>query len=404
MTPPPARKPLIVHVVHRFAVGGMENGVVNLLNRLPNEFADHCVVALADADPRFKARLRRADVSVFELHKPPGQTARILPRLYRLLRQLRPTVVHTRNVGTLEAQLAAWLAGVPVRIHGEHGWDVGDLGGTNRRMLWLRRLLKGFTHHQVALSGPTQRYLVERVGVPPQCVTNICNGVDTERFSPAPDRTTLRARLAGPALPDEAFVIGAVGRVAPVKNLPLLIDAFAQVRVRNPAFARLARLAIVGDGPAAPAIREQIRTAGLQKAAWLPGSREDIPDCLRCLDVLCLPSLVEGISNTVLEAMACGIPVVATDVGGNSELVDAGATGQLVACGDAAALATAIETYFTDRARLRVDGTRARSRAVTQFSLQTMIDAYHRLYLSQLQRAGVVRAPADGPLNPRPSA
>lgn len=413
MTARDGRPPLIVHVVHRFAVGGMENGIVNLLNNLPTAFADHAIVALTDADAGFAARLRRGDVRIIALHKPEGQTARILPRLYGLLRRLAPAVVHTRNVGTLEAQLAAWAAGVPVRIHGEHGWDVGDLGGTNQRMLWLRRVMKAFVHHQAALSTPTQRYLVERVGVAAQRVSNICNGVDTERFHPA--RATLeathaaeddarRADVSGGALAPGDFVVGAVGRVAAVKNVPMLVDAFARVSRRNPAFERSARLAIVGDGPELDRVRARIDETGLRARAWLPGGRDDVPDCLRCLDVLCLPSLVEGISNTVLEAMACGLPVIATEVGGNAELVDAGVSGVLVRSGDVEALADAIERYFTDPALRLAHARQARQRAVTQFSLATMVEQYHRLYANQLLRCGIGQQAAADRISARPGA
>ena len=373
-------RPLIAHVVHRFDVGGMENGIVNLLNRMPATFADHAVIALTDANPEFVRRLSRSDVRVVELHKPPGQTARILPRMFRTLRRLRPAIVHTRNVATLETQLAAWAARVPIRVHGEHGWDMGDLDGSNVTMLRLRRLMRPFVHHQIALSAPTHRYLVERVGVPESRVTNICNGVDVARFRPPDHPGRARTALPGCPLAPEDFVVGAVGRLAAVKNLPLLIDAFARVAGRNAAFARRARLALVGDGPELAAVQAALRTRGLDERCWLPGARHDVPACLQAFDLLCLPSLAEGISNAILEAMAAGLPVVATDVGGNRELVAHGETGRLVASGDATALADAIEAYFADPALLRAQAQAARTRAVTQFSLDVMVERYHAVY------------------------
>lgn len=388
--------PLIMHVVHRFAVGGMENGVVNLINRLPEDFARHCVLALTEVDAAFAARIRRRDTGFVALGKPPGQTARILPGVYRLLRRLRPAAVHTRNVGTIEVQAAAALARIPVRVHGEHGWDVGDLDGSNRRMLWLRRAMRPFIHHQIALSAPTHRYLVRRVGVPESRVTDICNGVDTNAFRPPADRAATRAALAardpGAAriLAADAFAVGAVGRLAAVKNPSLLLAAFASLRERDPQFARRARLALIGDGPLAREIRAQVAALGLADVTWLAGERDDVPACLQALDLLCLPSLAEGISNVVLEAMSCGVPVVATDVGGNRELIDDGVTGALVPSGDADALAAGIERYFTDAAIARRAGVAARERAVTEFSLDTMIAKYHRVYLEQFARAGIV--------------
>lgn len=389
------RAPLIAHVVHRFDVGGMENGLVNLINRLP-AFADHCVICLTEANPAFVRRIRRPGVRVIELHRPPGQTAKVFPRLYRLLRRLRPAVLHTRNAGTLEAQLPAWLARVPVRIHGEHGWDVADLGGTNRRLLLMRRMMRRFVHHQIALSTPTARYLIERVGVPAAGVTSICNGVDTERFAPA-DRSQARQRLDAPLLAPQAFVVGAVGRLSAVKNLPMLVQAFARVHRRNPAFAGRARLVLVGDGPESAALRAQLEHEGIAACTLMPGARDDVPDWLQALDLLCLPSLAEGISNAILEAMASGLPVIATDVGGNAELVENGSTGWLVPSGDADALAARIEAYFEDRATLERHAAAARQLAVTKFSLDGMVSEYHRVYLEQMLRAGVLPAPAAPP-------
>lgn len=402
MTPSDTRsaRPLILHVVHRFDVGGMENGVVNLINRLPEALADHAILALTEAAPGFTQRLKRPGVRVLALHKPPGPLLRFLPTLYRQFRALRPTVVHTRNVGTLEAQLAAMAARVPVRIHGEHGWDVGDLAGENRSLLRVRRVLRHAVHHQIALSTPTQRYLVERVGVPQGRVTNICNGVDIERFHPPGDRAAVRAGLAAgdpvaqTLLAPDAFIVGAVGRLAEVKNPLLLVAAFAAVRRRNAAFANKARLALIGDGQLLSAVRAQVQVQELSPVTWLPGSRDDVPACLQAFDLLCLPSLAEGISNAILEAMASGLPVIATDVGGNQELVTDGLTGTLVPSGEIDAMADAIETHFTNPSLAAGIGAAARDSAVRQFSIGAMVDQYHGVYARQLTRIGLQAQPA----------
>ncbi len=392
-SPKTATPPLIVHVVHCFDVGGMENGVVNLINALPGDFADHCIVALTDAEPGFVERIHRPNVRIATLHRPPGQTARIFPRLYRLLRDLRPAIFHTRNVGTLETQFVAWLARVPVRIHGEHGWDIADLGGANHRMLALRRVMRRFVHHQIALSAPTTRYIVDRVGVPGEAVSNICNGVNTARFTPAHDRAAVRRRLAPDLLPETAFVVGAVGRLSAVKNLPMLLQAFARARAHKAAFARDARLVLVGDGPEREALCALVERLGLGSCCLMTGARDDVPELLQSLDLLCLPSLAEGISNTILEAMATGLPVLATDVGGNAELVDDGVTGHLVPSGDVDALASRMDACFSDRASLAGQGAAGRRLAMTKFSIETMVGAYHRVYTEQMRRAGVLPVP-----------
>lgn len=386
---PDPRRPMIVHMVNRFAVGGMENGLVNLMNRLPVDFADHCVIALTEVSPAFRSRVSRQDVQFFALNKPAGQTARILPRLYRLLRRLRPDVVHTRNIATLECQAAAWAARVPIRIHGEHGWDTNDLGGTNTRLLRVRRLMRHFVHRQIALSAPTARYLVESVGVASTQVASIYNGVDTTRFFPARTPTEARAALAGDGLRIDDFLIGTVGRLAPVKNQRLMIDAFA-LAARDPAFRAGARLILVGDGPDRGSLETQAAGLGLGDRCRFVGERDDVPQWLRALDLFCLPSLAEGISNAILEAMASGVPVLATDVGGNRELIDPSHCGALVASGDAQAMATSMRQYFIDSDLRSRHARGAREHVLARFSMEAMIANYQGVYESEFRRTGLL--------------
>ncbi|MCC6472254.1 MAG: glycosyltransferase, partial [Burkholderiales bacterium] len=178
-----AAAPLVAHVIFRLDTGGLENGLVNLINHMAEERFRHAVICLTGYT-RFRERIGRADVPVFALNKAPGNSPLLHLRLWRLFMRLRPDIVHTRNLGTLEAQLPAALAGVPARIHGEHGWDVGDTDGSNRRNRALRRLFRPLVHRYIALSKHLERYLCEGVGVPPQRVLHLCNGVDTKRFHP----------------------------------------------------------------------------------------------------------------------------------------------------------------------------------------------------------------------------
>ena len=178
--------PLILHLVYRFDTGGLENGVVNLINHMPSSAYRHVVVALTEVVPGFARRIKRDDVKFIALHKPPGHGAKLYPQLFRLFREQRPVIVHTRNLAALECQVPAALAGVPVRIHGEHGRDVGDLDGTRLRYQWLRRAYRPFVHNYVALSRDLASYVENKVGVPAHRIAQIYNGVDIERFhSPA---------------------------------------------------------------------------------------------------------------------------------------------------------------------------------------------------------------------------
>ena len=396
----PGHRPLIAHVVYRFDVGGLENGVVNLINHLPADRYDHAVIALTEVTD-FRHRITRERVEFRSMQKPPGHGLAIYRDLHRVFRQLRPSIVHTRNIAASEAQIPALLAGVPVRIHGEHGWEKQDVSGGKRTHLLQRRLLRPLIHRQVALSGEIRRYLEDRVGVRPASIAQISNGVDVTRFQPraGQDAGGAGASHAGPVgrhFRDAAvFVVGTVGRLSPVKHQCLLIDAFvrahARLRARSADAAARLRLVVAGDGPDRTMLEAQVAASGLGERIWMCGSRNDVPQLMADFDVFVLPSLAEGISNTILEAMACGLPVVATRVGGNAELVDEGRTGTLVASDDVEAMAVAIVDYAMNRERVGREGTQARSRAIGAFSIETMVARYADLYDTLLAE----RRPSD---------
>lgn len=376
--------PLVVHLLYRFDTGGLENGVVNLINRMAPEAYRHMVVALTEVTD-FRLRLQRADVECVALHKPPGHGARLYPALYALLRRLKPAIVHSRNLAALEMQAAVWAARVPVRIHGEHGRDVDDLDGSSRRHQRLRRLYAPFVQRWVALSQDLQGYLQGPVGIASQRITQIYNGVDAQRFRPAagPDGEPINGC---PFQRPDHWLIGTVGRMQAVKNQPLLARAFIRARALDAGFAAQARLLMVGDGPLRQQTQALLEAAGAADAAWLPGERGDVPDVMRGLDCFVLPSLAEGISNTILEAMACGLPVVATAVGGNAELVQAGQTGLLVPNDDAKAMAQALLALWRDPALARRQGVAGRAEVERRFSLQAMVGAYQSLYDRETRR------------------
>jgi len=370
------RRPLIAHVVYRFDVGGLENGVVNLINQLPRESYRHAVVALTEVTD-FSERIRRDDVAFVALNKRPGHGVRLFPKLFRLFRDLQPAVVHTRNLAALEASIPAWLAGVPVRIHGEHGRDMGDLDGSSRKYQRIRRLYRPFIGHYVALSKDLEQYLGRDVGVESARIAQIYNGVDTVRFSPAPNG---RAKIEGcPFTDEDLWLVGTVGRLQQVKDQVTLAEAFVRAIKRDPAKTQL-RLVMIGDGPLRARVEKVLDQAGMRKLAWLPGARDDVPEILRGLDCFALPSLAEGISNTILEAMACGLPVVATRVGGNPELIEEGSTGRLVPQANAEALAGALFHYYDDPVLARSHGRAGRKLILQRFSLDRMVSDYLSLY------------------------
>ncbi|MCV2355490.1 TIGR03088 family PEP-CTERM/XrtA system glycosyltransferase [Paucibacter sp. B2R-40] len=374
-------RPLVVHVMYRFDTGGLENGVVNLINQMPAGAYRHAVLALTEVTD-FRLRVLRDDVEFISLHKPPGHGFWLYPQLYKLFRRLRPAIVHSRNLAALEVQLPAWAAGVPVRIHGEHGRDVSDLDGSNRAHQRVRRFYRPFISHYIALSRDLAEYLRAAVHVPAPRISQLYNGVDTERFQPAPGGT---CRVAGcPFDPAEHWLVGTVGRMATVKDQPMLARAFVLALSQAPELRERLRLVMVGEGPLRAQAQTLLEDAGVAHLSWLPGERQDVADIMRGLHCFALPSLAEGISNTILEAMGSGLPVIATDVGGNADLVQQGLTGLLVPAGDERAMAAAILSLAGLPQQAASMGRAGRARVQASFSLAAMVSTYQGIYTREL--------------------
>jgi sugar transferase (PEP-CTERM/EpsH1 system associated) len=373
-----SQAPLIAHVILRLDVGGLENGLVNLINGLPQDDFRHAIICI-DQSTDFAKRIKRKDVEIVEIGKRPGFDLRALWRLYTTIKRLKPKILHTRNLAALDALLPGMLAGVRYRIHGEHGWDVNDLAGTNPKLRWLRKLHSPMVTRYVAVSVSLRNYLIDRVGVESDRVSTICNGVDTVRFQPNPTKTLIRNSL-NPIFDKDAVVFGTVGRMSMVKGHIDLVESFGRIACENNQFREHARLVIVGDGPTRDAVIGCTKLARISEMCWLPGYRDDIPDLIASLDVYVQPSLAEGISNTVLEAMASGLPVIATRVGGNSELVRDGETGTIVPVSAEGALARALLFYFNEDAIRKTHGQNARGIALREFSIDKMLEEYSALY------------------------
>jgi sugar transferase (PEP-CTERM/EpsH1 system associated) len=375
--------PLIAHIVYRFAVGGLENGLVNLINNIPADRYRHVVISLTETSA-FESRITQPGVRVIPLHKRAGQDWSIHARLWKMLKALRPAILHTRNLPTLECQVVGWCAGVRARVHGEHGRDTYDLRGETTRYNLLRRSVRPLVHRYIAVSRDLEAWLTQTIRVRPGRLTQIYNGVDVRRFEPRKGAraNVLPARFA----PDGAIVFGTAGRLQAVKDQPTLARAFVELVRGHPAARAAARLVIIGDGQLREECARILAEGGVAELAWLAGERNDVPKCLQALDVFILPSIAEGISNTILEAMATGLPVIATAVGGNPELVTDGASGILVPPSDAKAMAAAMRRYIDDRGLVTRHGAEGRRIAATRFALDTMVRNYVDVYDAVLAR------------------
>lgn len=373
--------PHVTHVIYRLDIGGLESGLVNLVNRMPAERYRHSIVCTHGYAEVFRRRIQRNDVEVVSLDRRPGKDPGAYLRAWRLLRRLRPDIVHTRNLGTVDLQWIAALAGVPHRVHGEHGWGAADLKGVAPRSLRIRRACRPAIHRYVTMSQDLARWLERDVGVPADRIRQLYSGVDVDRFGhegPVPDDLPWTGARGSAPTP---LVFGTVGRLDPVKGQDRLLEAFASVAGQTD---RPLRLVIVGDGPARACLVERAHALGLDDRVWFAGARSDVPALMRAMDVFVLPSLNEGISNTILEAMASGRPVIASRVGGNPELIADGITGTLYAAGDAAldaaGLVAAMSRYMADADLVRAHGAAARERTLREFSLDAMVSRYLAFY------------------------
>ncbi|PID43518.1 MAG: sugar transferase [Proteobacteria bacterium] len=364
--------PLIAHVLHRFDVGGLENGVVNLINTIPEDRFAHAILCMEGYNPEFCGRLNKK-VDVISVDKKRGKDPGVYFRLYREFKRLQPDIVHTRNLSAIEAQLPAFLAGVDYRIHGEHGWDIYDPKGDVRKYQIIRKVFGLLVHRFIPLSSELEDYLVERVGISKRKITRICNGVDLTRFQNSIPETPGDWPFKG-----DDFVFGCVGRLEIIKGHIDLLRAFHIASLKEPSLPM--RLCLVGEGSQRKVLEKFIVENNLSATVYLAGNRNTIPAYLKQFGCFVLPSHGEGISNTILEAMASGLPVIATRVGGNADLISEGNNGLLVDACSPECLASAMLRIASDRNLQESYSSVSRQRAAEHFSLPVMVDNYINVY------------------------
>jgi sugar transferase (PEP-CTERM/EpsH1 system associated) len=380
----PREVPLVVHLVYRLYFGGLETLLVERINRMPASKYRHAVVCLTDYTD-FSKKITKPGVGLHALHKTPGLSLGTHAALWKLLRSLRPTILHTYNLSAIEYAPAAMLAGVPIRINGAHGRDAGDPHGVNRKHNFLRRLMLPFYDCCYANSADLLAWSRSVVGVPVAKSRLLSNGIDAERFNPRAAGTAQETPRLLPFGPD-CTVIGTVGRIQDVKDHASLVDAFVLLRAAMPERGDTLRLAIIGEGPLLPALRAKVAAAGIGDVVWLPGARTDIAGLLRELSIFAMSSIAEGTPGSALEAMASGLPVVGTRVGGIPEVIEDGVTGCVVPAADPAAMAKALAAYVRDPARAARHGAAGRERVLTRYNMSAMVAAYMALYDTLCER------------------
>ncbi|MFZ0708076.1 MAG: glycosyltransferase [Candidatus Korobacteraceae bacterium] len=378
-----ARSPIrIMHVVDRLDVGGTEIALMKLIHSLDPRIFEHSICTVRGMASRFCSW--SSDVVVRQAGRSTGSFQFNLVRLCRLMKAVRPTIVHSRNWGGIEAILAARLAGIPVIIHSEHGYDLNMQRGLPLRQSLYRNFSYRYATAVFTVTEELRRYHSAQARCSPRRIAVLYNGVDTEKFKGRPHlRSALRQQLG---LSPDCLVIGFVGRMIALKDVLTLLRAAEKIASELPDF----QILLIGEGPERARLEEYVGgSPSLPGRVTFARNRPDIADLLNAIDVFVLPSLAEGMSNTLLEAFATGIPALATNVGGNPEIVEDGMSGYLFPPGDVSALANRLLVLLRDDRLRKAVGAAARNRAVANFSLDGMLSRYTDLYLGLAREHGI---------------
>jgi len=362
----------VLHIVPGLLPGGMELAMAQMISGLSDPSIRHSVVCLK-GEPEIADRLPPV-TEIHCMHARPNELQ--LPwRLASLLRRLRPTAIHARNWGAWpDAILAGRLVRprIPV-ILSFHG--LGRAGYMPLRRRWASWCLARWAQALVTVSNQSRELMVGKWGWPEQKVEVIPNGVDTDCFRPR-EEIPLRDRI----------VIGTVGNLRPIKNHALLVEACGLLLRAG----RDVELRIAGEGEERSRLLALAASLQLSQRVTLLGRVSEVPRFLQDLDIFVLSSDSEQHPNALNEAMACGLPCVATRVGCVEELLEAGRCGSIVPPGDRDLLASAMDRFLQDRGARQEYGARARARACSAYSLHRMLDNYRALY----RRSSSVSRPA----------
>ena len=307
--------------------------------------------------------------------------------LVRLMKHWKPHIVHSRNWGAIEAIPAARMAGVPIAVHSEHGYELDMLSGLPLRRRIGRKFAFGFADAVFTVTRELRDYYVRHTGVSADRIRVIYNGVDTDRFSPRPSlRSALRRKFG---IPEDSFVAGMVGRMVPIKDHGTLLKAAAILSQQGVDVHVL----LVGSGPEMDNQKKAVAsTPELSGRVTFLGASDNVAEALNAMDLFVLPSIAEGMSNTLLEAMASGVPVIVTPVGGSPEIVEENVSGRFFEPRDVTGLARIFgEMAQNSDLRTRL-GTAARESILRRFTVESMVSNYRNMYTELAHRRGVLRS------------
>jgi glycosyltransferase involved in cell wall biosynthesis len=370
-------RPRLVFLVTLAESGGAQTYVASLLPAVANDF-DVVVAAHGDGPLRDAALSAGARfVPLFHVRRPinPWHDFFGVVELSRLLRREQPEIVHVNSAKAAAlGRLAAWMGRVPIRIYTVHGWAfLAHRGLASAAYRWIERALRPLTTVTVCVSENERQAGLAARACDDSTTVVIRNGV-------APGNADVRESEG-----DRPRIV-MVGRLQAPKDPITLVRALAMIR--ETAFEAL----LVGDGPDRSVVEEEIRRLGIEPSVHVLGNRSDVHELLATADVFALSTRSEGLPLSILEAMAAGLPVVASNVGGVAELVVQGETGMLVPPGDPGALAETIEGLLGDQPLARRLGEAARMRVAEHFDLAAVQDAHLALYRRTLATLALPRS------------
>lgn len=368
----PERRVRVLHVVLSLHPGGTERLVVDMVRRAPS-WVDPRVICLDDAGP-WAGSLEEMDVPVVALHRRPGFQPSLGLRIARLAAAQDVDVLHAHQYTPFAYAALAKLLRPKLRlVFTEHG-RLADAPPSQRRR-FANAFLGRVPGRFFAVSDELRRFL-EAEGFPAGRFEVLPNGIDLGAVPSAAARSQARETLG---IREDALLVGTAARLDPVKGLDVLLAAFALVRAQH----ATARLVILGEGPERAALERAIAVRDLSSAVRLTGHRADVRDLLPGFDLYVNSSTYEGVSLTILEAMAAALPVVATAVGGNGEVVEDQRTGVLVPARDPEALARTVAMLLGDPVRRRALGDAGRIRVEQRFAFERMMSMYLAAYLPE---------------------
>jgi len=362
----------VVHVVQSLDVGGMENGIVNLASLIDKDRFSVSICCLSHAGS-LAERIKDDRVDIFCMNWESGFTPQLFVTMAREFRARNVDIVHTHGwLSFIYGSVACKLAGISALINGEHG--TFNLESTRRKIAY--KLLCNVTDKFLTVSYSLKEELKKNLRIPEGKIITIPNGVDSDRFLPGcpAEIADIKSQIGIPAT---AQVIGTVGRLEHVKNHEMLLRAFCELSYEFPCLHCL----LVGDGSLRCSLEKLARELGIQERVHFLGSMDNPQDLIPVFDVFALTSFSEGMSNTILEAMSCAKAIVASDVGGNTELVNDGYNGIIIASGNAEELRNALRTLLKEEVKRNLFGENSRKIIDKKYNISTMISGYEKVYV-----------------------